>query len=401
MTDLVSAKHLGQLIGLRRALLYAGVDDKSWNDWRWQLQNAVRTPEALAKVIALDADELASLRVGAASFRMTIPPYYLCLIDPTQRWCPVRLQALPSIAETATHAGERADPLGEDLHRPVPCLIHKYPDRALLLVTQVCPMYCRHCTRRRITRGGADSYPGLGANELGKAIAYLRAHHEIREVLISGGDPLMLSDAKLEGILSALRAVPHVEVLRIGTRAPVTLPMRVTTNLAACLRRFAPLFVITHFNHPKEVTAEAQSACERLVDAGIPVENQTVLMRRLNSDARIIRELNLRCLAMRVRPYYLHQMDVIEGGEHLRTPIAKGIEIIAALRGFSSGLAVPHLAIDLPGGGGKVTLQPEYRIGRSVGSTVFRSFRGGEFAYPDASDEDCSCPYDAQWIAMR
>jgi lysine 2,3-aminomutase len=215
--------------------------------------------------------------------------------------------------------------------------------------------------------------------------------------LISGGDPLVLSDERLEQILTPLRAIPHLEIIRIGTRMPVTLPMRVTDSLAKLLRRYAPLFIVTHFNHPKEITPEAREACERLIDHGVPVENQAVLMRRLNSDARIIKELNHACLKMRVRPYYLHQMDVAEGCEHLRTPIAAGLEILEQLRGWTSGLAVPHLAVDLPGGGGKVTLQPEYVAERGETETVFRNYRGQRYAYPEPKERDCSCPYDAVW----
>jgi lysine 2,3-aminomutase len=216
-------------------------------------------------------------------------------------------------------------------------------------------------------------------------------------VLISGGDPLLLSDERLEQLLAPLREIPHVEMIRIGTRMPVTLPMRVTEPLAKLLRRFAPLFVITHFNHPKEITPEARAACELLVDHGVPVENQSVLMRRLNSDARIIKELNHACLRMRVRPYYLHQMDVAEGCEHLRTPIAEGVKILEQLRGWTSGLAVPHLAVDLPGGGGKVTLQPEYVVERGGTQTMFRNYQGKSYAYPEPEETDCSCPYDAVW----
>ncbi len=306
------------------------------------------------------------------------------------------MQAIPTRAEARIRTGELRDPLGEDLHRPVPAIVHKYPDRALFLALDSCSTYCRHCTRRRITKGGESV---LGRDAWAEAIAYLRAHSEVRDVLVSGGDPLLLVDDRLDALLGEIQAIPHVEMVRIGTRVPVTLPMRVTGELAKLLRRHAPLFVVTHFNHPKELTAEARAACERLVDHGVPVENQSVLMRRVNSDARIIKELNHALLRSRVRPYYLHQMDVAQGLEHLRTPIAAGVGILEQLRGHTSGLAVPHLAVDLPGGGGKVTLQPEYVVERRGHETVFRNYRGEPYVYPEPEETDCSCPYDEVWGA--
>jgi len=344
--------------------------------------------------VPLTDDERAGLDETAKLFRVGVSPYYLSLIDPAHPLCPVRMQAIPVKAEARVRPGELADPLGEDPHRPVEAIVHKYPDRVLFLATDTCSVYCRHCTRRRITKGGEAE---LTKTQLQLGLDYIRAHPEIRDVLISGGDPLLLSDERLEEILTPLRAIPHVEMIRIGTRMPVTLPMRVTESLAKLLRRHAPLFIVTHFNHPKEITPEARAACERLVDHGVPVENQAVLMRRLNSEARIIKELNHACLRMRVRPYYLHQMDVAEGCEHLRTPIARGLEIIEQLRGWTTGLAVPHLAVDLPGGGGKVTIQPEYLMERQATQTLFRNYRGQTYAYPEPEETDCSCPYDSVW----
>lgn len=382
--------------GERRRALFPDATDAQWGDWRWQLQHAVRDARALAAKVPLTPDELAGLEGTAARFRLGISPYYLSLMDPHHPLCPVRMQAVPVAAEARVRPGELADPLGEDPNRPVEAVVHKYPDRVLLLATDACSVYCRHCTRRRITRGGEAE---LSKQALAEGLDYIRAHPEVRDVLISGGDPLLLSDERLEALLTPLRAIPHVELIRIGTRMPVTLPMRITEALARLLRRHAPLFIVTHFNHPKEVTPEARAACERLVDHGVPVENQAVLMRRLNSDAAIIRELNHACLRMRVRPYYLHQMDVAEGCEHLRTPIAKGLEILEQLRGWTTGLAVPHLAVDLPGGGGKVTLQPEYVVERQATQTVFRNYRGARYAYPEPEETDCECPYQAVWAA--
>jgi lysine 2,3-aminomutase len=380
----------------RRAELFPLASDAQWNDWRWQLQHSVRSGAALARVIPLSEDERAGVDETAKIFRLGISPYYLTLIDPGHPFCPVRMQAIPVKAEARIRKGELEDPLGEDPHRPVESIVHKYPDRVLFLATDSCSVYCRHCTRRRITRGGEAE---LSRSELHNGLDYIRAHPEVRDVLVSGGDPLSLSDERLDELLTGLREIEHVEMIRIGTRMPVTLPMRITEALAAMLRKHAPLFVVTHFNHPKELTADARRACELLVDHGVPVENQSVLMRRINSEARIIKELNHGCLRMRVRPYYLHQMDVAEGCEHLRTPTLKGIEILEELRGWTTGLAVPHLAVDLPGGGGKVTMQPEYVLERKEGATVFRNYKGKTYEYPEPEETDCSCPYDTVWTA--
>lgn len=377
-----------------RAQLFPGVADAEWGDWRWQLKHAVRSPAQLERYLSLTDDERAGCTETAAIFRLGISPYYLSLIDRQHPFCPVRMQAIPTRAEARVRPGELKDPLGEDPHRPVEAIVHKYPDRVLLLATDACSVYCRHCTRRRITKGGEAE---LSRSALAEGIEYIKRTTQVRDVLISGGDPLLLSDERLEEVLKALRPIEHLEIIRIGTRMPVCLPMRVTDALSSMLRKYAPLYVVTHFNHPKEITAEAKAACERLVDHGVPVENQAVLMRRLNSSARIIKELNHRCLQMRVRPYYLHQMDVAEGCEHLRTPIAQGVKILEELRGHTSGLAVPHLAVDLPGGGGKVTLQPEYVVERSSTQTVLRNYRGERYVYPEPEETDCTCPYDEVW----
>src|SRR5947208_1038109 len=336
----------------RRAELFPQASDAEWADWRWQLRHSARTLAQLERAIALTEDERRGCVETADVFRLGISPYYLSLIDPGHPYCPIRMQAIPVRAEAEAHPGELRDPLGEDKHRPVRALVHKYPDRVLLLALDHCSVYCRHCTRRRITSGDEG---GITREELAEAIAYLREHTEVRDVLISGGDPLLLSTARLVELLEALRALKHVEIIRIGTRIPVCLPMRVDDQLARALRRFAPLLVVTHFNHAKEITPEAREACERLIDAGVPVENQAVLMRRLNSSARAIKDLMQKLLTMRVRPYYLHQMDVAEGLEHLRTPLSKGIEILQGLRGWTRGIAVAHLAVDLPAGLAKGT----------------------------------------------
>ncbi|EAU61953.1 KamA family radical SAM protein, partial [Stigmatella aurantiaca] len=349
-----------------RRRLFPEATDAEWNDWRWQQRHAVRSLAQLERYVPLTPQERAGVQETAALFRVGISPYYLSLIDPEHPFCPVRMQSIPVQEEARIRPGELADPLGEDKTRPEEAIVHKYPDRVLFLALDTCSVYCRHCTRRRITKGGEAE---LSKDQMRRGIAYIRNHPEVRDVLISGGDPFILSDGRLEELLSALHDIPHVEMIRIGTRVPVCLPMRVTDALALTLRRYAPVYVVTHFNHPKEVTPEASEACQRLVDHGVPVENQAVLMRRLNSDARIIQELSHVLLRIRVRPYYLHQMDVAQGCEHLRTPISKGLEILQQMRGHTTGLAVPHLAVDLPGGGGKVTLQPDYVVERGEHET--------------------------------
>ena len=359
-------------------------------DWRWQARNTLRTPEAIARRLALTREERAGLEATRDRFRLAIPPYYFALIDPERADCPIRRQVIPVRAEAAVVPGDRLDPLGEDAHRPVPGIVHKYPDRVLLLLLDACAVYCRHCTRRRITRGGVER---LDRQVLEAAIEYVRSHRAVRDVLISGGDPLLLSDARLDALIGRLAAIDHVEMIRIGTRIPVVLPMRVTDDLCRILRAHAPVYVITHFNHPKEVTEEAAEACERLVDHGVPVENQTVLLRGINSEAEVIRALNHRLLRHRVRPYYLHQGDLAEGTAHLRTPLSCGIEIIEKLRGWTTGLAVPHLAVDLPEGGGKVTLQPDYVASHEAGAMVLRSYRGTLHRYPEPAETDCRCTY--------
>ncbi len=377
---------------------FPGVSEAEWRDWRWQHRHALRTPEALAAAVDLTERERRGLAATAAVFRLGITPYYASLIDPRHPFCPVRMQAVPVVEEASPAEGDLRDPLGEDRHRPVRAIVHKYPDRVLLLATDTCSVYCRHCTRRRITAGDEGAFDRAAAEE---AIAYVGAHREVRDVLVSGGDPLILGDERLAWLLRELRAIQHVEILRLATRAPATCPMRVDDALARLLRSVKPLFVVTHFNHPKECTPDAQEACERLVDHGVPVENQTVLLRRVNSSARTVADLNHRLLSWRVRPYYLHQGDVAEGTGHLRTPLSCGIEILEKLRGHTSGLAVPHLAVDLPGGGGKVTIQPEYRLESAPAGrgTEFRNYRDERYLYPDPPETDCTCPYDEVFYA--
>ena len=352
------------------------------------------TGSTLGRFLALDDEERAGLAVAGHRFPVGATPYYLALADPTDPFCPVRMQIVPRPSEARVGLGELVDPLGEERDMPVPGLVHRYPDRVLLLATDRCSVYCRHCTRRR--RFAMRSAPlDDAAGE--RAAAYVARRRQIRDVLVSGGDPLLLSTARLARVLRPFRAIQHVEILRVGTRMPVTNPMRVTPELVRMLKRFSPLYVITHFNHPKEITVEASAACAALVDAGIPVENQTVLLRRVNSSARILGDLFRRLLAIRVRPYYLHQMDLAEGTEHLRTPLEQGVAILRELRGYTSGLAVPHFAVDLPDGGGKVTLQPEYLLSLGEDEAVLRNWRGQSYRYPQPAERDCSCPYEAKF----
>jgi lysine 2,3-aminomutase len=372
-----------------------GASEADWRDWRWQLRNALTSADGLARLLPLTGEERRGLALGS---RVSVTPYYASLMDPGHPSCPVRMQAVPTAAEGERAPGDLRDPLGEDPRRPVRALVHRYPDRALLLATDRCPVYCRHCTRRRVTLAGEGS---LSRADLGDAVGYLREHPGVREVIVSGGDPLVLDDERLGELLAAVRAVPHVRVLRVATRAPVVCPMRVDGRLARLLRAHAPLFVLTHFNHPKECTAEARLACETLVDAGVPVENQTVLLRGVNSSARVLKDLFERLLEWRVRPYYLHQGDLAEGTGHLRTPLEAGVAILEALRGGTSGLAIPHLAVDLPGGGGKVTLAPDYLVEREAGAHVLRNGAGQRFRYPDPPSDDLACPYERVFYGER
>lgn len=374
---------------------FPGVSGDEWRDWRWQQRNALSTADDFARLVPLTDAEREGFARTAGRFRVGATPYYASLIDPGHAHCPVRRQVLPLPAEAGEAAGDREDPTGEEPHRPVRALVQKYPDRALLLATDRCPAYCRHCTRRRIT-GGEEN--GLDRAALAEAVLWLRGQPGVREVIVSGGDPLVLGDDRLAEILGALRAVPHLRRLRIATRAPVTNPFRVTEPLARLLRSFAPLFVVTHFNHPKELTPEAREACGRLVDHGVPVENQSVLLRGINSSARLLVDLNERLLDARVRPYYLHQGDLAAGTGHLRTPLRAGVEILAAMRGRTSGLAIPQLAVDLPGGEGKVAIAPDYVEAREPGGTWFRGPRGGRALYPDPPGAPLDCPYDDVWF---
>jgi lysine 2,3-aminomutase len=358
---------------------WAGVQDTLWRDWRWQHRNRIVDADGLARVIRVTEDERRACEATRGRFRMAITPYYAALMDPADPGCPIRRQAVPSLAELDVGPADLADPLGEEAHMPVPGLTHRYPDRVLLYVTHHCPVYCRHCTRKRKV---ADPTSAAPRDQLRLGLDYIRRHPEVCDVLVSGGDPLALSDDRLDELLGALRAIPHVEIIRLCTRNPVTLPFRFTEALLERLRPHHPLLVHTHFNHPRECTPDAARCLRALADAGLSVANQMVLLKGINDDPEVVRRVNRWLLRQRCRPYYLFQADLAEGISHFRTPVQTGLDIIAALRGWSSGPAVPHYVVDAPGGGGKIPLVPEYVVGRRDGKLLFRNYRGELYEYP-------------------
>jgi lysine 2,3-aminomutase len=381
--------------GAPPSLRRGDVPDGQWLDWRWQLGHMLTSADELAHVVALSAEERAGLAGSAHLFRIGITPYYASLMDPVHASCPIRLQAIPRPAEADVRAEELRDPLGEDSHNPAPSVIHKYPDRALFLVVDRCGIYCRHCNRRRLV--GGDEPPTTADLEAG--LDYLARTPRIRDVLLSGGDPLLLSTRRLAYLLGRLRAIRHIETLRIGTRLPVVCPMRIDAELTCALRAHHPLFVNTHFNHARELTPEARAACERLVDAGIPVGNQTVLLRGVNSSVRSLRALMRGLVRSRVRPYYLFQGDTVLGTDHLRTPVDTAMELYRGLRGWISGMCVPELVLDAPGGGGKVPIVPSYLEHLDPERAIVRTYRGARVDYPQPRERDCTVAYDAVYFA--
>lgn len=359
---------------------YPNVTDADWNDWHWQVRHRVRHLAELERLLVLSMDERRALTAGGAALPLGITPYYLSLLSATDPTQALRRTVVPHAAELLRSPEESADPLGEDGHSATPGLVHRYPDRVLLLVHDFCTTYCRYCTRsRKVGHGGL----GASRGQLMAAIEYIREHREIRDVLLSGGDPLSLADEKLGWILEQLRDIPHVELLRIGTKVPVVLPQRVTPGLTRLLRRFHPLWMSIHFTHPDECTPEVHRACTRLADAGLPLGSQTVLLRGVNDDLATMKRLMHQLVKMRVRPYYLYQCDPILGSAHFRTPVAKGLEIIAGLRGHTSGYAVPTYVIDAPGGGGKIPLLPDYVVGRDGDDLLLRNYEGNTYRYTD------------------
>ena len=374
----------------RRYEIFPDIDDATWNDWKWQIKHRVTDVEELKKYIPLTDDEEEGVRKCLQSLRMAITPYYLSLINPEDPNCPIRKQAIPTYNELILKSADLVDPLHEDGDSPVPGLTHRYPDRVLILITDQCSMYCRHCTRRRFA--GQTDRP-LATDQIDGAVEYLINNHQIRDVVLSGGDPLTLSDERLEAIIQKIRAIPHVEIIRIGTRTPVVMPQRITPSLIEMLRKYHPIWINTHFNHPDELTAESEAACAALADGGFPLGNQSVLLRGINDCVHVMRSLVKKLVKNRIRPYYVYQCDLSQGLSHFRTPVSVGVDIIEGLRGHVSGLCVPTYVIDAPGGGGKVPVMPDYVISHGFNKVIVRNYEGVIACYEEPSDyeQDCTC----------
>jgi lysine 2,3-aminomutase len=351
-----------------------------WNDWKWQLKNRVTNLPQLEDKLVLSREERAGVLLSGNKLAFAVTPHFFNLIDRDDPNCPIRRQVIPSAEEAVRSPVEMADPCGEDSHMPVPGLVHRYPDRVLFLVTDRCASYCRYCTRSRVVSGVGEQELHTDFEE---AYRYLESHEEVRDVLLSGGDALLFSDEKLRAILQRLRSIKHIEFLRIGTRVPIFLPQRITPQLCQMLRQFHPLWMSVHVNHPRELTLEVREGLERLADHGIPLGNQSVLLRGVNDDVDVMKILVQKLLICRVRPYYIYQCDLIQGSAHLRTSVAKGIEIIEALRGHTTGYAVPQFVIDAPGGGGKVPINPGYILYHDHEKIIIRNYEGKIFEYPE------------------
>ena len=375
----------------RRKQLFPNVTDEQWNDWKWQVKNRIETLDQLKALVSLTPEEEEGVRKSLETLRMAITPYYLSLINPNDPNDPVRKQAIPTVAETHQSAADLLDPLHEDEDSPTPGLTHRYPDRVLFLITDMCSMYCRHCTRRRFAGQHDHESP---SERIQKAIDYIAATPQVRDVLLSGGDALMVNDNMLESIIQRLRAIPHVEIIRIGSRTPVVCPQRITDNLVNMLKKYHPIWLNTHFNHPNEITPEAAEACAKLANAGIPLGNQSVLLRGVNDCPNIMKRLVQGLVRIRVRPYYIYQCDLSMGLEHFRTPVSKGIEIIENLRGHTSGYAVPTFVVDAPGGGGKTPVMPNYVLSQSPNKVILRNYEGVITTYTEPEDykNECNCP---------
>jgi lysine 2,3-aminomutase len=372
----------------RRAELFPNVTDEQWNDWKWQVKNRVETVDELTKYIPLTEEEEEGARKCLETLRMSITPYYLSIIDKDDANDPVRKQAIPMSLELHKADADQLDPLHEDGDSPVPGLTHRYPDRALLLVTDQCSMYCRHCTRRRFA-GQNDS--ALPMTQIDNAIDYIAKTPVIRDVLLSGGDALLMSDEKLEYIIKRLREIPHVEIVRIGSRVPVVMPQRITEDLVNMLKKYHPVWLNTHFNHSNEITEESKRACELLANAGIPLGNQSVLLRGVNDCVHVMKDLVNDLVKIRVRPYYIYQCDLSMGLEHFRTTVSKGIEIIEGLRGHTSGYCIPTFVVDAPGGGGKTPVMPNYVISQSHNKVILRNFEGVITTYDEPTNYTPGC----------
>lgn len=360
--------------------LWKDVTEEQWNDWMWQLTHTIRNVEDLSKVVNLTSDEVGGVGISGETIPLNITPYYALLMDQDDPRDPVRMQSVPLSHETMKTEYDMEDPLLEDTDSPAPGLTHRYPDRVLFLVTNQCSMYCRYCTRRRFSGQVGEGVP---KQQLDACLDYIRRTPQVRDVLLSGGDGLLINDKIVEYLLSSLRAIPHVEIIRIGTRAPVVFPQRITENLCNIIRKYHPVWVNTHFNHPKEITPEAIKACAMLADAGVPLGNQSVILAGINDCPNTMKKLMHDLVKIRVRPYYIYQCDLSEGIGHFRAPVGKGLEIMEALRGHTSGYAVPTFVVDAPGGGGKIPVAPNYMISQSADKVVLRNFEGVITSYPE------------------
>lgn len=359
---------------------FPGTGIGDWNNWQWQVRNSFTSLDQLNSFLGLSIPESSSRAYGK-NLPVRITPYYASLLDPDHASDPLRRTVVPVVMELNLSPGEVEDPLSETHDSPVPLIVHRYPDRVLFLVTNFCSAFCRYCTRTHMV-SKQDKVHSSQA-EWDKAIEYIRDHPEVRDVLLSGGDPLTLSDSRIEYLLEKLHKIPHVEIIRIGTKVPVVMPQRITRDLVRMLRKYHPLFLSIHFTHPDEVTPEVKDACNRLADAGIPLGSQTVLLKGINDDAEVFKKLTHELLKIRVKPYYLYQCDPIPGSAHFRTPIESGLEIIRNLRGFTSGYAIPHFVIDAPGGGGKIPLLPDYVVGREGSELIITNYEGKTYRFPD------------------
>ncbi len=375
------ARSRAQAVKFFRKTFYPDIPAKLWNDWHWQVANRVRTADQLNAMLVLSAEERAALTDGPGGLPLAITPYYMSLIDRADAGQAIRRSVVPTIHERMRSAGEADDPLGEALQSPTAGLVHRYPDRVLLLLSDCCSTYCRYCTRSRVVGHNAIQ---PSHRRLEQALAYIASHGAIRDVLLSGGDPLLLADETLDWVLTRLRRIPHVEIIRIGTKVPAVLPQRVTHKLVRMLRQHHPLMMSLHFTHPDECTPETHKACAMLADGGIPLGSQTVLLSGINDDLDTMRRLMHGLLRMRVRPYYLYQCDPISGSAHFRTPVAKGLEIIQGLRGATSGYAVPTFVIDAPAGGGKISLMPEAVVARDADGYLLRNYENRLYRYPES-----------------
>lgn len=370
--------------------MFPEVTDEQWNSWHWQVKNRIETLEQLKKYVELTEEEEEGVKESLKTIRMAITPYYLSLIDKNNPHCPIRKQAIPTKAELYRSPFDLEDPLHEDTDSPVPGLTHRYPDRVLFLITDMCAMYCRHCTRRRFAGQKDGSSP---SERIDQAIEYIARTPQIRDVLLSGGDALLVPDARIEYILKKLREIPHVEVIRFGSRTPVVMPQRITPEFVEMIKKYHPIWLNTHFNHSNEITEESAEACARLANAGVPLGNQTVLMRGINDCTHVMKKLVHDLVKIRVRPYYIYICDLSLGISHFRTPVSKGIEIIENLRGHTSGYAVPTFVVDGPGGGGKIPVMPNYVVSQAPNRVTLRNYEGVICTYtePDDYKEECYC----------